>query len=158
MAEPLIPEPTPESAEFWAGLRRRELRIQRCRACDRCYFYPRPFCPRCWSADVAWETASGRATLESYVVCHRPAPGFEERVPYVIAVVTLSEGPRMMSNVVDSGVEAGTAAESIPRLLPAGMPLEIVFEQGGLAGGEGPVLPLFRPSGPRAPERFPRGE
>ena len=148
-----MPEPTPESAEFWAGLRRRELRIQRCRACARRYFYPRPFCPRCWSADVEWETASGRATLESYVVSYRPAPGFEERVPYVIALVTLEEGPRMMSNVVDSGVDADTPAESIPRLLPAGLPLSIVFPEGGLDGDGGLVLPLFRPEARGARER-----
>ncbi len=153
MAEPLLPEPTPESAEFWAGLRRHELRIQRCRACARCYFYPRPFCPHCWSTDVEWETVSGRATLESYVVSYRPAPGFEGRVPYVIAIVTLEEGPRMMSNVVGAGVDGDTPAESIPRLLPAGLPLEVVFEERGrLDDGTAHVLPLFRPRAPRPVE------
>ncbi len=147
MAERLAPEPTPESAEFWAGLRRHELRIQRCRACARHYF-----CPRCWSSDVEWETVSGRATLESYVVSYRPAPGFEERVPYVIAVVTLAEGPRMMSNVVGVGLDRDTPAERIAQLLPADLPLEVVFEQSGvLPGGEALVLPLFRPAASPAP-------
>ncbi|MCY4639921.1 MAG: OB-fold domain-containing protein [Chloroflexi bacterium] len=150
MAERLMPEPTPESAEFWAGLRRRELRIQRCRACERWYFYPRPFCPRCWSTDVQWRTASGRATLESYVVCYRPAPGFEDCVPYVIAVVTLAEGPRMMSNIVASGVDAGTPPEHIPQLLPAGLPLEVDFGKRGIGTGAALELPLFRPGTPRA--------
>ena len=152
MAERLAPEPTPESAEFWAGLRRHELRIQRCRVCERHYFYPRPFCPRCWSSDVEWETVSGRATLESYVVSYRPAPGFEARVPYVIAVVTLAEGPRMMSNVVGVGLDRDTPAERIAQLLPADLPLEVVFEQSGvLPGGEALVLPLFRPAASPAP-------
>jgi uncharacterized OB-fold protein len=143
----LPPQATPESAEFWAGLRRHELRIQRCRACGRHYFYPRPFCPQCWSTDVEWDTASGRATLESYVVSYRPAPGFEDRVPYVIAVVTLAEGPRMMSNVVGVGLDAATPAERIAELLPADLPLEVLFEGAGtLADGEPLVLPLFRPS------------
>ncbi len=147
MATRLDPEPTPESTEFWAGLRRHELRIQRCRACMRHYFYPRPFCPRCWSSDVAWETASGRATLESYVVSYRPAPGFEARVPYVIAVVTLAEGPRMMSNVVGLGLDVQTPPERIPQLLPADLPLIVTFEAtGSFAVGEEIVLPLFRPA------------
>ena len=150
MSGRLTPEPTPESAEFWAGLRRRELRIQRCRSCERCYFYPRPFCPRCWSADVRWETASGRAALESYVVCYRPAPGFEGCVPYVIAVVTLAEGPRLMSNIVDSGVDADTPAGEIPRLLPVGLPLEVDFGERETGAGAPLVLPLFRPAAPRA--------
>lgn len=147
MAERLAPVPTPESAEFWAGLRRHELRIQRCRACQRHYFYPRPFCPQCWSTDVEWDTVSGRATLESYVVSYRPAPGFEGRVPYVIAVVTLAEGPRMMSNVVGVGLDGETAPERIAELLPADLPLEVFFEgAGAFASGEPLVLPLFRPA------------
>ncbi len=147
MAERLAPEPTPESAEFWAGLRRQELRIQRCRACQRHYFYPRPFCPQCWSSDVEWDTVSGRATLESYVVSYRPAPGFEERVPYVIAVVTLAEGPRMMSNVVGAGHDAATPPERIARLLPADLALEVLFEgAGAFADGKPLVLPQFRPA------------
>ncbi len=149
MAERLAPEPTPESAEYWAGLRRHELRIQRCRACERHYFYPRPFCPHCWSTDVEWDTVSGRATLESYVVSYRPAPGFEERVPYVIAVVTLAEGPRMMSNVVGAGLDRDTPAEGIAQLLPADLPLEVLFEgAGAFADGQPLVLPLFRPVAP----------
>ena len=74
-------------------------------------------------------------------------------MPYVIALVTLEEGPRMMSNVVDSGVDGDTPAESIPRLLPAGLPLSIVFPEGGLDGDRGPVLPLFRPEARGARER-----
>ena len=51
------------------------------------------------SRDVEWFTASGRATLYSYVINYRPAPGFEDDVPYAIAVVELEEGPRMMTSI-----------------------------------------------------------
>ena len=89
------PVVTPETQPFWDAAQREELQIQRCRACDRFYFYPRPFCPACFSQDVEWVRASGRATLVSYVINHRPVPGWEEDAPYAIALVELEEGPRM---------------------------------------------------------------
>ena len=88
-----VPVPTPETQPFWDGCAAGELRIQRCADCGRPYFYPRPVCPACGSRNVEWFTASGRATLYSYVINHRPAPGFEDDAPYAIAVVELDEGP-----------------------------------------------------------------
>ena len=82
-----IPVPTPETQPFWNGCAEGVLRIQRCADCGRPYFYPRPVCPACGSQNVAWFTASGRATLYSYVINYRPAPGFEDETPYAIAVV-----------------------------------------------------------------------
>ena len=93
-----IPAPTPETKHFWEGTRAGELRLQKCAACAKAYFPPRPFCPKCGSRDVAVFKASGKGTLHSYVIHHRPAPGFTP--PYSIAVVELDEGPRMMTNIV----------------------------------------------------------
>jgi uncharacterized OB-fold protein len=77
--------------------------------------------------------ASGRATLASYVIHHRPAPGFEP--PYAIALVDLEEGPRMMTNLV------GVA--QTPEALVLDMPLEVCFEP----MDDEISLPLFRPAG-----------
>ncbi|MFI6601541.1 Zn-ribbon domain-containing OB-fold protein [Nonomuraea sp. NPDC050536] len=118
-----VPRPTPETQPFWDGAAAGQLRIQRCLACERHYFYPRPSCPRCGSERVEWVTASGRGTLYSYVINHRPARGFEDEAPYVIAVVELEEGVRMMTNLV--GVEI------TPENLPLDLPLRVVFEQRG---------------------------
>jgi uncharacterized OB-fold protein len=65
-----VPVPTPETLPYWQGLKQRQLRIQRCRDCSQAYFYPRPFCPRCFSSNVEWFTASGRAKLHTYEVVH----------------------------------------------------------------------------------------
>src|SRR6266700_1562165 len=73
-----VPVPTPDTQPFWDGCAAGELRIQRCLDCDQPYFYPRPVCPACGSANVEWFTASGAATLYSYVINHRPAPGFDD--------------------------------------------------------------------------------
>jgi uncharacterized OB-fold protein len=118
-AKPL-PSPTPDTLPFWEGLKRHELRIQRCRDCGRPYFYPRPFCPRCFSEDVEWFTAGGRARLHTYQIIHRGPPSFAREAPYVLAVVELEEGPRMMTNLVD--------VEPQPASLPVDMPLEIAYE------------------------------
>jgi len=99
MAEPARarPKPTPETQHFWDGTKAGELRLQRCDACANVYFPPRPFCPVCASRKVSVFKASGKAKLYSYVIHHRPVPGFTP--PYAIAVVELDEGPRMMSNI-----------------------------------------------------------
>ena len=93
-----LPVATPETQHFWAGTAAGELRLQRCRECGDAYFPPQPWCPHCASDDVEVFVASGEATLYSYVISHLPAPGFA--VPYVLAVVTLAEGPRLRSAIL----------------------------------------------------------
>ena len=108
MTAPRFDLPTPEqdTVPFWEAARSERLVVKRCAACAKAHFYPRPFCPHCWSEDVAWEDASGRATLYSWSVVHmNDLPPFNERVPYVAAVVDLDEGPRLMTNVVDCAFE-----------------------------------------------------
>lgn len=116
----LLPEPTPETAPFWEGCKRHELRIQRCNDCGRYYFYPRPFCPHCFSENTEWRTVSGEGSLLTYVINHRAAPGFEDETPYVIAIVELAEGPHLMTNVVN--------VDPSPENLPAGLALRVVFD------------------------------
>lgn len=122
-----------ETAEFWDACRAHRLLLRRCNACGTTSFYPRPFCPACWSDDVGWVDASGRATLYTWSVVHRnDLPPFDERVPYVAAIVDLAEGPRMMTNVVDVAHDD----------LRIGMPLEVVFRD----EADDIVIPVFRPA------------
>ncbi|HUZ24145.1 MAG TPA: Zn-ribbon domain-containing OB-fold protein [Streptosporangiaceae bacterium] len=130
-----VPVPTPETQPFWDGCAAGELRLQRCTDCSMPYFYPRPVCPACGSTRVEWFTASGRASLHSYVINHRPARGFENDAPYAIAVVQLAEGPRMMTNL--------TGVPNTPDDLVLDMPLRVVFEQRGDMS-----LPVFTPAEP----------
>jgi uncharacterized OB-fold protein len=122
-----LPEPDAFTRTYWDAAAEGRLLIRRCRACGRAHHYPREFCPHCWSEDVAWEPASGRATLYTWSVVHRnDLPPFADRTPYVAAVVDLAEGPRMMTEVVGTG----SAAE-----LSAGAVLEVAFREG---------IPVFR--------------
>jgi uncharacterized OB-fold protein len=112
-----LPQPDLDTQPFWDATREGRLLIKRCADCGRAHFYPRPFCPHCWSEAVDWEEASGRATLYTWSVVRRnDLPPFPERVPYVAAVVDLAEGPRMMTNVVDcdfDAIEIGMALEAV---------------------------------------------
>lgn len=130
---PLTPVPTPETQEFWDHCNRDELWLQRCRRCESHYYFPRPVCPSCGTTDVVWTRVSGRASLYSYVINARPAPGFEDRVPYAIAVVELEEGPRMMTNIV--------GIDNTPENLVLDMALEVAFEDRG-----GQRVPVFAPT------------
>jgi uncharacterized OB-fold protein len=125
------PQSTPDTARFWAAAAEGRLEIQRCNACGRHYFYPRPFCRHCSSDDVEWVEVSGRASLSSYVITQNPLRRFEPVSP-VIAVVELDEGPRMMTNIVDIDPD--------PDLLELDMPLRVRFHQ-----RDDMTLPVFAP-------------
>ncbi|WP_418957617.1 Zn-ribbon domain-containing OB-fold protein [Streptomyces tritici] len=128
-----LPDVDAFTRPYWDAAGEGRLLIRRCRDCGRAHHYPREFCPSCWSEDVAWEEASGRAELYTWSVVHRnDLPPFGARVPYVAAVVDLAEGPRMMTEVVDCPQDA----------LRIGMPLRVAFR----AGDEGPATPVFRPA------------
>lgn len=131
IARPL-PKPTPETQHFWDGCKAGELLLQRCDSCDHVYFPPRPFCPSCSSRSVSVFAASGRGTLASYVINHRPHPAWSE--PHSIAIVQLEEGPRMASNVV--------GCDQTPETLQIDMPLKVQFED----VTDEITLPLFTPA------------
>ena len=128
-----LPRPTPETAHFWEGTRAGELLLQSCSSCKKTYFPPRPFCPDCGSRKVEISHASGKATLDSYVINHRNHPAFDG--PYAIAIVKLEEGPRMMTNIV--------GCPQTPESLVLDMPLIVKYE----SVSEEITLPLFEPVG-----------
>jgi uncharacterized OB-fold protein len=130
-----LPQPTPETQPFWDGCKAHELRLQHCGTCNAYIFYPRIFCPTCLSDQLEWRTLSGKGTLLTYVLSARPAPGFENELPYAIAIVQLAEGPHLMSNIVNTALT--------PENLPAGLPVEVVFED----VNETITLPKFQPVG-----------
>lgn len=135
-----LPTPDAETQPFWDAAREGRLLLRRCGSCGETHFYPRRFCPSCWSDDVEWVEAGGRATLYTWSVVHaNDLPPFAERLPYVAAIVDLDEGPRMMTNVVDCDADA----------LTVGMALTVTFEQ----RTDDVSVPVFRPAdqgGPRA--------
>ena len=123
-----VPRSTPVSEPYWEGCRRGELRLQRCKDCSKLQFYPRLFCISCQGAELAWEAVSGRGTLASYTVVRRGVSKAYP-APYVVVLVDLEEGPRLMSQLVDCDPEA----------VVIGAPVQVQFVQ----WEEGVSLPVF---------------
>nr|BAM98997.1 hypothetical protein [Streptosporangium amethystogenes] len=128
------PKPTPDTQPYWDGAAAGELRLPRCVPCGKAFLYPRSVCPFCSSSDIEWFTATGRGRLHSYLIAHRPSPGFEDEGPYAVAVVELEEGPRLMSNIV--------GVPNDPEHLVLDMDLEVVFDRHGDVS-----VPKFQPAG-----------
>ncbi|WP_319448036.1 MULTISPECIES: Zn-ribbon domain-containing OB-fold protein [unclassified Mycobacterium] len=118
MAARLAPTVSPDTEFFWAGLRNHELLIQRCGACGTLRNPPRPMCPHCQSLD--WDTlkATGRGTVYSWVMPQYPPMPFME-YPYIVVLVALEEGIRLVSNLIDIA----------PEHVQVGMPVEVCFEE-----------------------------
>jgi hypothetical protein len=120
MYEKPLPVIDGESQPFWQAAREHRLAIMRCRACAKHFFYPRELCPYCHSADPEWVTASGRGKIYSFTIARRPAgPAFKADVPYVVALVELDEGPRLMTNVVTGDVERIRIGQAVKAVFDA---------------------------------------
>jgi hypothetical protein len=126
-----LPLPEPETAPFWAGTDAGKLLIQRCLVCGRRQFYPRYFCAAC-AGDVEWIEASGLGEVHSFtIVRQNGTPPFDALVPYVLALIELDEGVRMMGNVIDVAVDD----------VSIGMPVQVTFAR----ETDDVVLPMWRP-------------
>jgi len=132
-ARKFAPVPTPETLPFWEKAAQHELWLPRCADTGKVFFPPRAHSPFSGGA-VDWVRASGRGDLASYVINHRPAPGYEDEAPYAIALVRLEEGPILTSNI--KGIPAD------PAHLRIGMKLEVQFEARGEV-----TVPQFGPVG-----------
>ncbi|MDI6795679.1 MAG: Zn-ribbon domain-containing OB-fold protein [Desulfatibacillaceae bacterium] len=132
MTRPL-PIVQPWSEAFWAGAREGKLLLQHCKECSATIFYPRKFCPECWSADIEWRQASGKATVYTFSTAYDMVePRFWADLPYTIAYVDLAEGPRMMTRIVDCA----------PEDIKVGMKVEVTFHK----LDDKFSLPFFRPA------------
>lgn len=134
-------KPRPEvgdaaTAPYWVAAASHELMLPRCDACGLVFFPPRDRCPGCWSGELSWHRASGTGTVWTFTEVHVPFydDTWADDVPYVVAVIELDEGPRVLSNVVES--DAAT--------LCIGDRVEAVFED----RSEGVTLPMFRVARP----------
>lgn len=132
MTEPILPDVTDLSRPFWDGCAAGELRMQQCGACDLIRYPVSETCPRCLSPEHEWRTLSGRGEVLSVIGFHRAYnSAWADRVPYNVALVQLSEGPRMFSNILPLDQVR----------VPAGTPVRVVFEP----AGNGISIPRFAP-------------
>jgi uncharacterized OB-fold protein len=128
-----LPSADFETKPFWDACKDGRFLLRHCNACTADHFYPRPFCPKCWSPEVAWKEAAGTGSVYTFsIVRQNDLPPFSERVPYVAAVVELDEGPRVMTNVEGCDFDA----------LEVGMRVRVDFK----AISDEVTIPVFRPA------------
>lgn len=125
-----MPFANADTKTYWSAAADGKLMLQQCGACGLKRFFPRHLCPTCWSDETQWVEASGRGTLHAVTVVRRaPSPAFRDQVPYVVALVDLAEGPRLLTNIV--GLDCLSAK--------IGQDVELTFE-----AREGGSVPQFR--------------
>lgn len=134
MTAPWDPPPFPPMARFWEAAGRHVLSAPWCDRCAKPVLYPRELCNRCHQPVVEWRDLSGKGTVYAFGVEHRAwttAPGLVP--PYVVALVELEEGGRLLTNIVGADPEAVTV----------GAPVAVVFQP----GPEGRTVPRFALAG-----------
>ena len=124
------PTITPLTQPYFDACNEGRLVIQQCDGCARWQFYPRHVCSHCGGGDLLWKEAAGTGRVASYTVVRR-AISKAYTAPYVIALIDLDEGVRMMSQL----------REVDPDTVSVGQCVEVLFEQ--WVGEDS--LPVFRP-------------
>jgi uncharacterized protein len=129
----VIPGSTELTAPYWTAAREGRLVVQECRSCGQVWHPPLPSCPHCHSADLGWRESAGTGTVYTYTVVMHPTHfAFADQIPYVIALVELAEGPRLVTGIT------GCAPDEVR----VGLPVRVVF----LEVAEGVSLPYFKPA------------
>lgn len=127
-----IPEMQPWTVEFWEGTKNGKLLIQFCKDCNSNIFYPRKYCPECWSSSLGWRESTGKGKVFTFSTAYSNVePKFADELPYTVAYIDLDEGVRMPSRIVDCD----------PKDIKIGMTVEVVFHD-----RDGVFLPYFRPA------------
>ncbi len=119
------PTPNPETQVFWDAAENGELMLKKCDDCGKFHYYPRSICPHCFSDKTTWTKAAGTGEVYSFSVMKR------SKIPYAIAYVALDEGVKMMTNIVDTDLDA----------IAIGQRVKVVFKP----TKDGPPVPMFTP-------------
>lgn len=109
-----------------------------CPHCDAKIFPPRDVCPHCGGEAKTQYAFSGKGKIYSYTVMRDAPAGYEENIPYTVAVVALDEGPMVTAQLTDLGEQA----------VEIGMPVEMVTRKIRQDGDERGMLVYgykFRP-------------
>jgi uncharacterized protein len=120
------PAGNPETQPFWDAAKEGKFLIKRCTTCGDAHFFPRSICPFCFSDKTEWEESSGEGEIYTYSHMRKSATG-----PYVIAYVTLKEGPSVQTNIVDCD----------PTTVKIGQKVKVVWKP-----TDGAPLPFFTPA------------
>lgn len=131
----IVTRPCPDSRgagkKYWSSGRNATLSIPLCTTCNKAHWYPRLYCPHCGANTLKWINCSGKGEIHTFTVVRQSAHRyFKSKVPYILAMVALEEGPLLMSNVIDCSVDE----------VAIGLPVKVTFED----AGDNLSIPLFK--------------
>ena len=126
----ILPRPTALSQPYWDGCRQGVLLLQQCPGCGEFQFYPRIICSSCGGGNLNWQASSGKGSVASFTIVQRGITA-DYPAPYVLALIDLEEGPRMMSSLID------VVAEDVR----VGLSVEVTFTD----WSDDIAVPEFRP-------------
>lgn len=111
-------------ADFVKHLEQGKIMTTRCRRCGQIYFPPRTDCPRDLSTDMKWEELSGRCKLLTYTTAHFAPTGFQDDLPYILALAHCEEGvkayARLNKDINENEIQIGMNLRLTPLRLPNG--------------------------------------
>jgi len=126
-----LPLITPVSHIFYEGCQNGKLLYQQCSQCGEVIFFPKSLCPECLSHNIEWKESAGKGRIFTYTVTYANAPPeFISDMPYVLAIVRMDEGYKLMTNIVDCDFAD----------LQCDLSVEVIFEK----VTEAITLPKFR--------------
>lgn len=129
-----LPQPDPLTQPFWDSLKAHALKLQRGKTSGRWVCYPRAFMPGDLEEELEWQPVSGRGTVFAFAIpSWHPNPAFKKQAPYVVALIELEEGAKLLSNLID--------VDPTPEAVKVGLPVEIVYDD----VTDAITLPRFRP-------------
>lgn len=129
----IVPGMTELTAPYWDAAREQRLVVQECLLCRQVWHPPLHRCPHCHAADLGWRPVSGDGTVYTYTVVRHPTHfAFADEVPYILAIVELAEGPRLVTAI--TGAEPGQVRQ--------GQPVRAVFRE----ISDTVTLPYFEPA------------
>lgn len=95
-----------------------------CKVCGSRHYPLRAICPYCASDAVEPTTLSPRGRIYSFSAVHRGVQeNFRRRLPFIVALIELDDGPRVLSNVLDcteDEIDIGTRVQAVYEELPEG--------------------------------------
>ena len=111
------PQEDLDNHAFLEAWRHGHLILQTCDDCGRCFFYPRPLCPHCWSDRITWSELPGNGEVVSFSLIHRPNhSSFFDEAPIVLAEIRIANGVALLARVVGAS----------PTAVRTGMPVRLV--------------------------------
>jgi uncharacterized protein len=135
---PLPTFPEPDTEPFWTATAEHRLTYQVCLACGQVVFYPRRHCTCCTAGELEWRDSAGTGTVYTFTVIRRNGhPFFRARAPYVLGMIDLDEGFRMLAEI-----------DADPDTVHVDQRVTVGWEDHPGEDHPGLSVPVFRPEGP----------